>query len=168
MTVHHRAVLLKSFSMVFKMNNKKSISSISILIALVLLAGCSTKRQVEIVERETAFTLRTNYNEFTHEELNAHLFNEIIESFEPDVWDFMVLSPDKPIGNSTFLQVGAPEETVDYYTIEAGFYDEENGLVVYRLFTLDKDYILQRFIDYWQSQIIPDISSWEDITEELW
>jgi len=96
------------------------------------------------------------------------LFEEIIESFEHDIWDFMVLSPVEPINNSTFMQVGAPEEIVNYhYTLEIGFYSDESGLTMYRLYTLNKDFILQCFVDYWQDQVIPDVSSWEDITEEM-
>ena len=114
------------------------------------------------------YSLRTNFDEFTNDELDSSLFDAIINSFCPDVWDFMVLSPNKPIQDSTFIQVGAPTKNVGFqYTLEISFKNKDNGQTMYRLYTKDKDILLQYLIDYWQEQKIPDILSWEDVSWEM-
>jgi len=150
------------------MKQKMIVRMITILMTLAFFTGCAADSQKEDVAQEMVFSLRTNYSEFFDDELSTLLFEEIIGSFEPDIWDFMVLAPEKPINNCTFIQVGAPDEIVDYhYTLEIGFDSDESGLTMYRLNTLDRDFVLQCFVDYWQDQLIPDVSSWEDITEEV-
>ena len=135
---------------------------------LIFLTGCTNESHVEDDMQEITFSLRTNYAEFSNNELDASLFENIINSFEPDIWDFMVLSPSKPISGSTFIQVGAPQETVDFqYTLEIGFSSLESRLTMYRTYTMDKDMVLHCIIDYWKYQNIPDISSWEDVSEEM-
>jgi hypothetical protein len=132
------------------------------------LAGCTFGRQEKVILNDMVYTLRTNYYEFTNEILSARLFEEIIDNFSPNEWDFMVLSPDKPINYCTFIQVGAPDEITDYhFTIEIGFYNDEDGLIMYRFYTLDKNFVLQCFNDYWRDQKIPDYSKWEDVSDEM-
>jgi len=139
-----------------------------VFILLVFLVGCASDSQVEGDMQEQTFSLRTNFNEHTNEELNVLLFEEIINSFSPDIWDFMVLAPDNPIQGSTFIQVGAPQAITDFqFDLQIGFYSVETGLTMYRLGTEDKNVVLRYFIDYWQEQIIPDISLWQDMTDEL-
>ena len=139
-----------------------------LIIMLVFLSGCTEESHVEDDMQEMTFSLRTNYAEFSHAELSISLFEDILNSFEPDIWDFMVLSPSKPINGSTFIQVGAPQEIVDFqYTLEIGFYSMESGLTMYRSYTTDKDVVLHYIIDYWQEQKLPDISSWKDVSEEM-
>ena len=114
------------------------------------------------------FSLRTNFDEFADDEIDSSLFDEIMNSFMPGVWNFMVLSPEIPIQDSTFIQVGAPQKNVGFqYTLEIGFETRENGLTLYRLYTRDKDIVLQYIIDYWQEQKIPDVLSWEDVSWEM-
>jgi len=51
--------------------------------------------------------------------------------------------------------------------VEIGFETREKGLTLYRLYTKDKELVLQYIIDYWQDQEVPDIHTWEDVTWEL-
>ena len=118
--------------------------------------------------REPTFSLRTNFDEYENSELSVNLFAKIISGFSPDIWDFMVLSANKPINGSVFIQAGAPEEIVDFkYTLEIGFENWRSGLKMYRLYTEDKDIVLQYFIDYWQEQKTPNISLWDNVTDEM-
>ena len=150
------------------MNSIKRISIIVILIALIAFAGCTGERQSGDSMQKPTYSLRTNFDEYENNDLSAALFDEILNGFSSDVWDFMVLSPDKPINDCTFLQVGAPEEIVDYqYTLEIGFESRKTGLTMYRLYIGDKDMVLRCLIDYWQEQKIPDISFWEDVSAEM-
>ena len=112
--------------------------------------------------QERTFSLTTYFRKYTDAEINALLFEEIINS-SPDTWDFMVLEPDKPIQDSIFMQVGAPMAHTDSsFLLEIGF-----GSRLYLLVTEDKNVVLQYMIDYWQEQVIPDISLWEDISDRL-
>ena len=132
------------------------------------LIGCGSRTQSDVNVESQSFSLRTNFDEFSDDEIDSILLDEIISSFTPDVWDFIVLSPDIPIHDSTFIQVGAPTENVDYqFTVEIGFETGEKGLTLYRLYTKDKELVLQYIVDYWQDQVIPDIRTWEDVTWEL-
>ena len=151
-----------------KSETKNLLIIAAIFLLLVFIVGSMSNNRVEESMHELSYSLRTNFHEYTNEELSLSLFDEIISGFSPDVWDFMVLSPNKPINDSTFLQVGAPEEIVHFqFTLEIGFENPKSGLRMYRLYTKDKDLVLQYFIDYWQNRIIPDISLWEDISEEM-
>ena len=144
------------------MSKKLSIFMV-IFMALAFLAGCTSDSQVEGDMQERTFSLRTNFNEYTNDELSVLLFDEILSSFNSDIWDFMVLEPDQPVQGSTFIQVGAPQEIADFQLVlYIGFGDEETGFTMYRLYTADKHLVLQYFVDYWQGQQIPDISLWED------
>ena len=143
-----------------KTKDKKRIFSAFVSLTLAVSAGCAGGGQ--------AFSLTTNFNEYANEELNETLFDEIISGFDSDIWDFMTLSPEKPITGSTFLQVGAPQEIADFqYTLEIGFFDEKSGLKMYRLYSEDRNAVSQIFVDYWREQKIPDISLWEDVSAEM-
>jgi len=144
------------------MSKKLSIFMV-IFMVLAFLAGCTSDSQVEGDMQERTFSLRTNYNEYTNDELSVLLFDEILSRFNSDIWDFMVLEPDYQVQGSTFIQVGAPQEIVDFQLVlYIGFGDEETGFTMYRLYTADKNLVLQYFVDYWRGQQIPDISLWED------
>ena len=150
------------------MKQKKQFIIAAILLLLIFVTWYMSNNHVEDSKQGLTYSLRTNSNEYKNEELSVSLFNEIISGFRPDVWDFMVLSPNKPIKGSTFIQVGAPDETVHFqFTLEIGFENPKSGLLMYRLYTKDKDVVLRYFIDYWQNRIIPDISLWEDVSEEM-
>ena len=146
----------------------------ALLLALIMLIingcliGCGDGAQSGARQKGLTFSLMTNYYEFEDSEIDSVLLDDIISSFTPDDWDFAVLSPDAPIQNSTFIQVGAPSENVGYqYTVEIGFETSEKGLALYRMYTADKELALKLIVDYWQDHAVPDIQAWEDVTWEL-
>jgi len=119
-------------------------------------------------KRKQSYTLETNTRGVLKLKITPELIREILSSFNRDEWDFMILAPDNPIENCTFIQVGSPQEVTAFkYTLEAGFHTPQSGLKMYRLLTEDRNRILQYFVDFWNEQIIPDISLWEDVSEEL-
>jgi len=154
------------------------------LIVFSFLVGCASGNQVDIQQQdaepqvaptddteddqqELTFTVRTQLNVYSNEELSVALFEEIINSFSPDIWDFLVLEPNKPIQDSTFIQVGAPQADSPWpykFDMNIGFGCAETGFRMYLFITDDQDVVLQYIIDYWQEQRIPDISLWEDIS----
>jgi hypothetical protein len=137
------------------------------MLALAFVSGCTRDSQEADSVQEPTYSLRTNFHEYTNDELDVELFEEVINSFDPGIWDFMVLSPDTPIKDSTYIQVGAPDEITDFqFTLEIGF-NKNDELIVYRLYTKDAYIVLKYFADYWQEQTIPDISKWEDISKEV-
>jgi len=154
---------------VIDMRLKPQMLFVVISVALIFLAGCEGGDNTEDgTQEQITYSIRTNFDEYSNDELDELLFDEIISSFSPEFWDFMVLSPDIPIQDSTFIQVGAPQESVGFvYTIEIGFETKEDGLTLYRLYTDDHDIALQCIIDYWQDQKIPDVATWEDVTWEM-
>ena len=142
---------------------------IIIFMALVFLAGCTSDNQVaDNVQEQTelTFLLETEFRKYANEEINVLLFEEIINS-SSDTWNFMVLEPNQPIQDSIFLQVGAQWADTAWpfkFNLEIGFGETETGVRLYRFITEDENVVLQHFIDYWQEQIIPDISLWEDVS----
>ena len=139
-----------------------------LLISATFLIGCGNRAKPEVGMQGQSFTLMTNFDVFSDDEIDHVLFDEIISGFNPYVWDFLVLSPSNPIQDSIFIQVGAPTETVAYqFTVEIGFMTEDGGVTLYRLYTTDKEAVLQYVVDYWKEQTIPDILAWEDVTWEL-
>ena len=151
----------------------KNLTYSIVLISLLLIAGewligCGRSGQTDAGSRSQSFSLRTNFDEFLDDEIDSILFDEILSSFTPDVWDFIVLAPEIPIQDSTFIQVGAPTENVGYqFTVEIGFETKEKGLTLYRLYTTDKALVLEYLIDYWKDQVVPDVHAWEDVTWEM-
>ena len=136
-----------------------------LIVVIALLSGCAGNSKTVSDEQELVFSLSTNLYEYSNDELTELLFREILDSFEPDTWDFMALAPSIPIEDSIFIQVGVENYE---YDLQIGFYFEESGYVLYRLYTLDRKVVMHHIIEYWQNQRIPDISSWEDMSEELW
>ena len=136
-----------------------------ILTAVIFLALISNFRIIP--PRKRVFSLETNLKKYSNEELNAHLFEEIVS--RPDLWDFMVLEPNKPIKGSIFIQASYPQATSwpPKYILEISLSNTKTGAKMYRLATVDKNIVLKHIIDYWQKQIIPDISLWEDVSHIL-
>ena len=150
---------------------KKSAFIVMFIILVFLVVGCTNNNQMEEDMQEQTFLLETAFRKYANEEINVLLFEEIINS-SSDTWNFMVLEPDKPIRDSTFIQVGASWNTTAAwpykFNLEIGFGNAETGVRMYRLVTEDKNVVLQYLIDYWKEQIIPDISLWQDVSDELW
>jgi len=115
----------------------------------------------------TTYSIRTNFKDYSQSIIDAYLLEDIINSFKPGVWDFLVLSPDKPVQNSIFLQVGAPDKSGDNkYVVEMVFKTSYNQYKMYRYYTDDKKLVLQYLTDYLEKQQVPDISGWDDVTHE--
>ncbi|MCL2046413.1 MAG: hypothetical protein FWG88_08525 [Oscillospiraceae bacterium] len=152
-----------------KTYTKLIILSCLVFLMIIIAIGCGgSGKQFEDELQEQNFTLQTNYDEFIDEEIDATLLDELISSFTPNVWDFIILIPDIPIQNSTFIQVGAPTENVEnQYTLEIGFETSEEGITLYRMYTDEKDVVLQYIVKYWEEETVPDILSWDDVTWEL-
>jgi len=136
-----------------------------LFIVSALLSGCAGNNQTVNDEQELTYSVRTDLYEFSDDELYELLFSDILDSFEPDIWDFMVLEPSMPIDDSIYIQVGVENYE---YDLQLGFYYEESGYSLYRLHTMDREVVLNYIVDYWQNQRIPDISSWEDMSAEIW
>ena len=114
---------------------------------------------------ERRFSLKTDAKEYANNEINARLFEEILDGLTTGTWDFMTLSPDSPIENSTYIQVALT--TDEDFEMNIGFGDAQTGYKMYRFETQDKHLVLQYFVDYRDRYRIPDISSWEDISDML-
>jgi len=157
------------------------------ILVFLFVVGCTSDNQADIQQQEAepqvtptgnaeddvqelTFLLETNFRKYTNEELSVLLFEEIISS-SSDLWDFMVLEPNQPIQDSIFLQVGAPRASTAWpfkFNLEIVIGNTETGFRMYRFVTEDKNVVLPYFVDYWKEQRIPDISLWEDVSEEIW
>ena len=111
------------------------------------------------------FSLTTDVKEYANDEINTRLFEEILDGLSAGTWDFMSLTPDSPIENSTYIQVALTSD--EDFEMNIGFGDAQTGYKMYRFETQDKHLVLQYFVDYWDKYRIPDISSWEDISDIL-
>ena len=134
----------------------------AVLIILVFDTQITNNNQLEVNMQEQTFSLQTEFRIYRDADINALLFEEILNS-SPETWSFMVLEPDRPIQSSHFMQVVSPNREGHFF-LEIGFGATETGYSLYLLCTEDKNVVLQHLIAYWQNQIIPDVSSWEDIS----
>ena len=114
---------------------------------------------------ELRFSLTTDGKDYANDEINALLFEEILDGLSTGTWDFMALTPNRPIQNSTYIQVALVSD--EDFEINIGFGEAQTGYKMYRFMTEDKNLVLQYFVDYRDKQRIPDISSWEDISDTL-
>lgn len=117
--------------------------------------------------KKLTYTLHTNGSSYEDKDLSVAGFADCLNHFSPDIWDFMTLSPSKPIKGSRFIQVGSPDEKTDYkMTLEIGF-PNTNGVELYRYYSNDKEEVLQIFKDYYLEQKIPEYSVWNNVSDEL-
>jgi len=113
------------------------------------------------------FTLHTNSSDYQHSDLSVAGFADYLNNFTADYWDFMTLEPSEPIKGSTFIQVGSPDARTNYMmTVEIGFLNATR-IEMYRYYTDDKTEVLHILAEYFENQEIPDISNWEDVSNEM-
>ena len=111
------------------------------------------------------FSLMTDAKEYTNDEISTRLFEEILDGLIAGTWDFMTLSPDRPIENSTYIQVALTAD--EAFEMNIGFGETQTEYKMYSVETQDKNLVLQYFVDYRDRYRIPDISSWDDISDIL-
>ena len=114
---------------------------------------------------ERRFSLTTDVKEYANDEISTRLFEEILDGLTTGTWDFMSLAPDSPIENSTYIQVALTLD--EEFEMNIGFGKVQTEYKMYRFETQDKNLVLQYFVDYRDKYRIPDISSWEDISDML-
>lgn len=116
------------------------------------------------------YSMRTQDYNYTHNELHKlgkKAFLDHLEQFTTEIWDFIVLESDVPINRSTFIQVGAPDINNNLnLTVEIGMKNAEK-IEMYRYYTSNISEILEMLMNYFEQQQIPDISSWEDVSDEM-
>ena len=120
-----------------------------------------------IYPNQITYTVRTNDKEYLFDRINEELFKELLAGFDPDIWDFIVLSPSQDVANSNFIQVGSPQKNTNFnYTVEIGI-NNPKRLELYRLYTKDRLAVFDMLINYYQNQQIPDYGSWQDVSDHL-
>jgi hypothetical protein len=129
--------------------------------------GLETPLNKESIQ-ELNFILKTEFKSYANEEVNAYLLEDIFNSGYY-AGGFMVLEPNKQIHGSNFMQVDyiVAEEAGYVYIIQINLGDVKAGFKQYILATVDKNIVLKHMIAYLEDQVIPDISSWEDISDQL-
>ncbi|MFD1886284.1 hypothetical protein [Paenibacillus wenxiniae] len=104
---------------------------------------------------------------YFNESLNASLFRELIGELE--LYDFVVLEPSVPLENSIYLQAASLEPPAEQgpMVVEIRLQLSKKQFKHYRLFTADHDEILRLFLNYWGEQRLPDLTNWEDMSEQF-
>lgn len=104
---------------------------------------------------------------YSNESLNASLFRELIGELE--LYDFVVLEPSFPLENSIYLQAASLEEPgkPGQMVVEIRFEQGEHKFTHYRMLTENPDQILSLFLNYWGEQRLPDLTNWEDISDQF-
>jgi len=136
-----------------------SMRILAYIVTFFLLVSCSSKA--------TTYTLETNYYFFEHDDLSITGFEEYLNYLTPDDWDFMILTPSRPIKGSNFIQVGAPSERRDLnLSIEINIANPKK-IEMYRYYTKSREEVLRILADYFEKQEIPDYKNWEDVSDEM-
>lgn len=116
---------------------------------------------------DLTFTIYTQRGDYTDEEIDAGLIIEIMDSFEKDLDNFIVIEPSAPIGNSIYMQsILSPDDPSDT-VVELRLQYTETSFKHYCYQTADKGEAARMLIDYWALQKLPDWTSWRDMTDEF-
>ncbi|WP_017813773.1 hypothetical protein [Paenibacillus shenyangensis] len=111
---------------------------------------------------QLTYTLQSGEVTYTNEAINASVIVDLITELN----DYIVLNPSIPLENSIYLQaacIGSEQDLV----METRLQYEEGRFRHYSRITGDRTEMIQIFLAYWGQQQLPDLSDWQDITDEF-
>ena len=108
-------------------------------------------------------------------EVITNIDREVIEDEVLELEDYtenaLMLEPEIPIKQCDFIQAYYPEPEYDdgtgYRVLVSILSEDNNTNRLYRYKTLDVREVINIFLDYFEKQQIPDVTTWEDMTDEL-
>ncbi len=114
-----------------------------------------------------SYELTCGNTTYSNESLNASLLRELIGELE--LYDFVVLEPSVPLENSIYLQAASLEESeqAGQMVVELRLELSKQEFRHYQLLTQDHDQILTLFLNYWGAQRLPDLTHWEDVSDQF-
>jgi len=115
----------------------------------------------------TRFTLDWHGTRYEHESLSASLLREAVDGFCPQRDDYIILIPERPIQFSGYMQAASPKGKNGSMPVEISFDDPNGDIRHYRYMTRRKDEIYKILEDYFTRGQLPDMTLFEDVTEEL-
>ncbi|WP_458119450.1 hypothetical protein [Paenibacillus sp. Z6-24] len=108
------------------------------------------------------YTLQSGDVTYDNDAINTSLITDLIVELD----DYIVLSPSMPLGKSIYLQaarMGGEHELV----VEVRLQEDEGHFRHYSWITSDRAEVVGIFLAYWGQQQLPDLSGWQDITDEF-
>ena len=121
-----------------------------------------SERKKPMSLHQLTYTLQSGEVTYTNEAINASVIVDLITELN----DYIVLNPSVPLENSIYLQaacIGGEQDLV----METRLQYEEGRFRHYSRITGDRTEMIQIFLAYWGQQQLPDLSDWQDITDEF-
>ncbi|MCH4160861.1 MAG: hypothetical protein LKF41_06370 [Bifidobacterium sp.] len=107
------------------------------------------------------FVLQTDEGAYADDEITSALFQNLLDRLYRNDIDFMVLQPNQPIQESSYLQV------LGAFAVEIRMLVADGSFIQYSYISDNKDEVLSIFLDYWERGELPDLNHWKDITGSL-
>ncbi|GKX64137.1 Uncharacterised protein [Pragia fontium] len=95
--------------------------------------------------------------------VDIHQLEQAVVNLSDDVSSFIVLAPESPIEDSIYLQAALTDQQ---YMLETRLVNGED-FTHYRYTTLEMDKAVQMFTAYFRDQQRPDLSQWQNVTDEF-
>lgn len=95
--------------------------------------------------------------------VDIHILQKAVDGLYSSVDSFIVLAPEILINGSIYLQAAINEST---YMLETRL-DFDAAFIHYRYTTTSKENVLNNFVRYFCEQKLPDLSLWQDVTDEF-
>lgn len=112
-----------------------------------------------------SYVVRTQYATYNDTDIDASLIKDIINSLDGD--DFIVMEPSKPISESSYIQAIADKGEPDSIIVELRLQYTDQSFRHYSYQTPDMSAVIRMFLDYWDKQKLPDLTTWTDITDQF-
>ena len=168
---------------------KKQLASIIMyLLIIAIMCGCKKELSEDLVtkeiekQRNQQVEIKSNvdvngdyiYNMIAGEhELVGPSFSQIeqeLQALKNEENSFVVLESEPLIQNVMYIQVAmlsTGSADSNEYVVEMRIDRGEDKYSHYRYITKIKDEVIKIFKDFYEQQIVPDYTKWEDVTREF-
>ncbi|MFC3804329.1 hypothetical protein [Cohnella sp. GCM10012308] len=127
----------------------------------------SLENQAFAGQNDLTYTITTQGATYQNDAIEASVIIDILVGFETDPDDFIVLEPSAPIGGSVYMQAIPTPDEDGGFSVELRLEHADGTFSHYSYSTTDKDEAIRMCLDYWGMQKLPDLSGWEDVTDQF-
>ena len=157
---------IKSQYIEVRFNNGKKYNIIAALGNGYVNIGDLDKFDIDYIKEEKAMMWKLENEQETIENVNVNLIKEQLEKADNLEIQHLILMPSKNISNTKYIQtyndinVGNPKNENEKFHIEICVVNGENSFKLMAKDNLTKEETEKIFIDYFENNIVPDISEW--------
>lgn len=160
---------IKSQYIEVRFDNGKKYNIIAALGNGYVNIGDLDKFNIDYIKEEKAMMWKLENEQETIENVNVNLIKEQLEKADNLEIQHLILMPSKNIGNTKYIQtyndinVGNPKNENEKFHIEICVVNGEKSFKLMAKDNLTKEETEKIFIDYFENNIVPDISGWYEL-----